>query len=401
MALLSVEEARSRILAGAVAKGAEAIDLLSADRRVLASDLAAFRTQPPFDVSAMDGYAVRAEDIRSFPAKLNVIGESAAGHGFHQKVRAGEAVRIFTGAPVPPGTDAIVIQEDTDQDGDVVIIRDCVPEAGHIRPRGFDFQDGQTLLTGGTVLTPRDITLAAAMGHGGLNVRSKPTVGLIATGDELVLPGDKTGPDQIVCSNPFGIAAIVERIGGSAHFLGIAKDNRADLAALCERGRDMDVLVTIGGASVGDHDIVAPVLQDMGMTLDFWRIAMRPGKPLMFGRLGETHVIGLPGNPVSSLICTWVFVVPLLSKLLGRTGHGLVTLPARLTTQLSANGPRAHYMRGISQPEPDGTVAVAPVRSQDSSLLSPLAQADVLIVRPPNDPERSPSETVAISRIDF
>ncbi len=401
MALLSVEEARSRILADVTATAVETVDLLSADRRVLTEDLAALRTQPPFDVSAMDGYAVRAADIKAFPARLKVIGESAAGHGFHINVDTGQAVRIFTGAPVPAGADAIVIQEDTERDGETVVVQECIPEAGHVRKRGFDFQDGQTLLSGRTVLTPRDITLAAAMGHGSLEVRRRPTVGLIATGDELVLPGQETGRDQIVCSNPFGIAAIVERIGAEAHFLGIAKDNRDDLAALCERGRDMDVLVTIGGASVGDHDIVAPVLQDMGMTLDFWRIAMRPGKPLMFGRLGKTHVIGLPGNPVSSLICTWIFIVPLIAKLLGRQDSGLTMKPARLSEAMSKNGPREHYMRGVSETLADGSLAVAPVRSQDSSLLSPLAQADVLIVRPPHDPERAIGDSVSISQIDF
>ena len=401
MAPLSVNEARSRILDDAVATEAETVELLSADRRVLAEDLKALRTQPPFDVSAMDGYAVRADDIKSFPSRLRVIGESAAGHGFHQEVESGQAVRIFTGAPVPAGTDTIIIQEDTTRDGDEVIINECVPEAGHIRQRGFDFQEGQPLITAGKMLTSRDITLAAAMEHASLHVHRKPTVGLIATGDELVLPGQPTGPDQIVCSNPFGIAAIVERAGGQAHFLGIAKDDRADLTALCERGRDMDVLVTIGGASVGDHDIVAPVLQDMGMSLDFWRIAMRPGKPLMFGRLAQTFVIGLPGNPVSSLICTWVFIVPLIMRLLGRADTALPSMSAKLSVPITANGPREHYMRGVARTEPDGTLSVAPVRSQDSSLLSPLAEADVLIVRPPLDPARAPGDQVSITRIDF
>ena len=401
MALLSVDEARTRILADAVATETETVELLAADRRVLAEDLEALRTQPPFDVSAMDGYAVRAEDISSFPSRLRVIGEAAAGHGFHQEVGRGQAVRIFTGAPVPAGTDAIVIQEDTARDGDEVSINECVPEAGHIRARGFDFQEGQSLIPAGTVLTSRDITLAAAMGHASLNVHRKPTVGLIATGDELVLPGQPTGPDQIVCSNPFGIAAIIERVGGQAHFLGIAKDDRADLTALCERGREMDVLVTIGGASVGDHDIVAPVLQEMGMSLDFWRIAMRPGKPLMFGRLDQTFVIGLPGNPVSSLICTWIFIVPLVLRMLGRRDTALPSMSARLSVPVTANGPREHYMRGVARTESDGTLSVSPVRSQDSSLLSPLAEADVLIVRPPLDPAREAGDHVVVTRIDF
>lgn len=400
MGLLSVDEARGRILDGVEPVTAETVDLFAAPGRVLASSVASLRTQPPFDVSAMDGYAVRGADVAQLPATLTVVGEAAAGNGYDGAVAAGEAVRIFTGAPVPPGADAIVIQENTERNAHSVIVRDGVPEAGHLRQRGIDFADGDALLDAGQRLTSRDVTLAAAMGHAGLSVRRRPSVAIVATGDELVLPDQPVGTDQIVCSNPFGIAAMVEGAGGKADFLGIAKDDRNDLAAHFKRARDMDVLVTVGGASVGDHDLVAPVLEDLGMSLDFWRIAMRPGKPLMFGRLGETLVIGLPGNPVSSLICTRIFVLPLIAALLGRPQETDRLLSARAAVAMAANGPRQHYMRAKSHDD-GGEWCVAPVASQDSSLLAPLAEADVLIVRPPHDPAVSAGDQVQVLRMDF
>ncbi len=401
MALISVDEARSRILAEATPVGTECVALMAADGRTLAAPLAALRTQPPFDASAMDGYAVRSGDVAALPACLKVIGEAAAGRGFRGQVEASEAVRIFTGAPVPAGADAIVIQEDTKREGDNVIVHSGAPDPGHVRQRGFDFIEGQKLICDGTCLTARDVTLAAAMGHAQLEVRRKPRVALIATGDELVLPGEICGEDQIVCSNPYGIAAMVRRAGGEPQFLGIARDDAAHLRGLCEQAAGAEILVTIGGASVGDHDIVAPVLKGMGMSLDFWRIAMRPGKPLMFGRLDHTLVIGLPGNPVSSLICTRVFIVPLIRALLGQTGTGDRTLTAPLAVDLPANGPRQHYMRAITQESENGVRAVAPVRSQDSSLLSPLATADVLIVRPAGDPAQPAGARVRVLDLDF
>ena len=401
--LLSVADALARILAGADPMETEAVGLLDADGRVLAGPWTARRTQPPFDVSAMDGFAIRAADAATLPAELRIIGEAAAGHGFRGAVAPGEAVRIFTGAPVPEGADAIVIQENTEFDGVTVRIAEGTPEAGHIRPTGFDFREGQSFFAAGHLLNSRDITLAAALGHASLDVHRRPRVAIVATGDELVLPGEPTGPDQIVCSNPYGVAAMVRRAGGDPVFLGIARDDRAHLAETVARGRDADVLVFIGGASVGDHDLVGPVLQDLGMALDFWRIGMRPGKPLMYGRLAHHHVLGLPGNPVSSMITTRIFLVPLLQALLGRKGIGAADAgrQAHLAVDLGPNGPREHYMRAVSRTGPDGTLTVTPVRSQDSSLLSLLAEADMLVVRPPNDPPRKTGDTVTVLPLDF
>lgn len=399
--LLSVTQARDAILAHAAASAVEHVALWNADRRVLASPLAATRTQPPFDVSAMDGFAVRQNDIGTLPSTLKLIGEAAAGHGFDRPVNAGEAVRIFTGAPVPKNTDAIVIQENTSFNDTSVTIVDGVPEPGHIRPRGFDFTEGQELITTPRRLNARDITLAAAMGHAELPVRVRPRVALLATGDELVLPGEKTGPDQIVCSNPFGIASIVRQAGGEPVFVGIAKDDRANLKSKLSQTADCDVTVAIGGASVGDHDLVGPVLQELGMRLDFWRIAMRPGKPLMYGRLDARHVLGLPGNPVSSMICARIFLVPLIHALLGLPAMSDVTQSGIAGSAMTANGPREHYMRATLGKADAGELIATPVRSQDSSLLSPLAEADALIVRPPNDPAKEAGDRIQVLPMDF
>lgn len=399
--LLTVAEARAAILAQAAPTAIRPIPLWDADDRILAEPLAATRTQPPFDVSAMDGFAVRTGDVADLPATLKLIGEAAAGHRFDGSVEPGEAVRIFTGAPVPSGADAIVIQENTEHDATQVIVKEGAPEAGHIRPRGFDFADGQSLLTAPRRLNARDITLAAAMGHATLPVRQRPRVALLATGDELVLPGEPTGPDQIVCSNPYGIASIVRRAGGEPIFLGIAKDDRDTLAAKLKESHDCDVTVAIGGASVGDHDLVGPVLKDLGMSLDFWRIAMRPGKPLMYGRLGARHVLGLPGNPVSSMICARIFLVPLIRALLGLAADTDTMHDAIAGSAMTANGPREHYMRATLVTGPEGNLVATPVRSQDSSLLSPLAEADALIVRPPNDAAISAGGPVQVLPLDF
>ncbi|MFT5510016.1 MAG: molybdopterin molybdotransferase [Hyphomicrobiaceae bacterium] len=398
---LSVADARAAILANAEPSSVEHVPLWEADDRVLASALSATRTQPPFDVSAMDGFAVRAGDVTTLPVTLKLIGEAAAGHGFERDVGSGEAVRIFTGAPVPNGADAIVIQENTEFDARSVTVVDGSPEPGHIRPQGFDFTDGEQLITAPRRLNARDITLAAAMGHAQLPVRRRPRVALLATGDELVLPGEPTGPDQIVCSNPFGIASIVRRAGGEPVFFGIAKDDRAELSRRFNDAADCDVTVAIGGASVGDHDLVGPVLQDLGMSLDFWKIAMRPGKPLMYGRLGARHMLGLPGNPVSSMICARIFSVPLIQALLGLTATSDQTRSAIAGRAMTANGPREHYMRATLSTGADGNLVATPVRSQDSSLLSPLAEADALIVRSPRDPAKAEGDTIQIVPMDF
>jgi len=401
MGPISVQEALARIVQDVDVVGTERVDLFAADNRVLAETVIARRTQPPFDVSAMDGFAVRAEDVARLPTTLKLVGQSAAGHGFGGKIQSGEAARIFTGAPLPEGANAVVIQENTEYDDTTVTVREGRPDTGHVRARGYDFSTGQDLIAAGRLLSSRDVTLAAAAGYPELAVRRRPVVALLATGDELVLPGETVGPDQIVCSNPYGIAALVRRAGGVARFLGIARDDRADLAEKCAQARDADVLLTIGGASVGDHDLVGPVLEDMGMTLDFWRIGMRPGKPLMFGRLDKLHVLGVPGNPVSSMICARIFLVPLLRAMLGLPDDGLNRMAAHAAVDLGANGDREHYMRATQSIAADGRILVIPVASQDSSLLGHLATADCLIVRPVRDPAKRAGEQVEIMPLDF
>jgi molybdopterin molybdotransferase len=401
MAPLAVEEALARVLAGVTPTEIERVPLMAARGRVLAEVLAAGHDQPPFDASSMDGYAVRAADVAALPASLAVVGEAAAGRGFAGGVNTGQAVRIFTGAPLPAGADLVVIQENTRRDGVQVVVEATSADGPFIRRRGFDFARGATLLTPPRRLTARDVALAAAMGHAALPVRRRPVVAILATGDELVLPGRAVGPDQIVCSNPFGVAAMVEDAGGEARFLGIARDDRADLARRFAEADGADVLVTIGGASKGDHDLVAPVLESRGVRLDFWNIAMRPGKPMMFALDGRRRVLGLPGNPVSALICTRVFLVPLLRSLVGLDAGPEKPEPALAAVAMEANGPRQHYARGLIERGADGSERVRPVRSQDSSLLSPLAAADCLIVRPSHAAEVPAGGPVGILRLDF
>lgn len=401
MALLSVDEALQRILDGVEPTEAEPVAIEHARGRVLAQPLQALVTQPPFDASAMDGYAVRAVDIAQLPATLAVIGEAGAGHPFPNTMDQGQAVRIFTGAPVPDGADAIVIQEDADRDGTRITVRDGKPETGHIRTKGYDFRAGDTLLAAGRRLGPREISLAAAMGHGEVSVRRRPTVAILSTGDELVPPGSRLGPGQITASNHLGVAALAEAAGAAPQQLGIARDTRADLDAHLARAHGADIIVTCGGASVGDHDLVGPVLQERGMTLAFWKIAMRPGKPLMFGHLGQSRVLGLPGNPVSSLICARLFLMPLIRALLGQPVRNDKPVQARLSVALEANGPRQHYMRATFQPGSDGLGLVAPVRSQDSSLLAPLAEADCLLIRAPRAPAAPAGSLVSILPLDI
>jgi molybdopterin molybdotransferase len=349
----------------------------------------------------MDGYAVRAADVARLPATLAVIGEAAAGHAFAGTVAAGQAVRIFTGAPLPAGADAVVIQENTERDGARVIVREGTPDRGHVRHAGFDFRVGEVLLQQGRRLGPREVALAAAMGHGTVPVHRAPRVAVISTGDELVAPGSRPGPGQIISSNHLGVAALAEAAGAEAELLGIARDTRESLEAHFARAEGADVIVTIGGASVGDHDLVGPVLEARGMALSFWKIAMRPGQPLMFGRLGPARVMGLPGNPVSSLVCTRVFLVPLLRALLGQRAIAERPIQASAGVALEANGPRQHYMRATSSPGSDGLAVVTPVRSQDSSLLAPLAEADCLLVRPPNAAAVTAGSLVSILPLDF
>jgi len=401
MALLPVADALRRILEGAEAGSAEEVDLIAASGRVLAEPIAAKFSQPPFDASAMDGYAVRGADVAELPAKLKVIGEAAAGHPFSGSIASGEAVRIFTGAPVPPGADAIVIQENTQRSGDSVTVRDGTPDPEHIRKHGSDFLAEQALLPAGLRLAARHVALAAAMGHGRLKVARKPVVAVLATGDELVEPGKTPAPGQIVASNGYGIAAMVEAAGAEARLLGIAADTMDSLEAKFAEAADADILITIGGASVGDHDLVGRAIDEAGGSMDFWKIAMRPGKPLMFARREAQRIIGLPGNPVSSLICTRVFVVPLVKKLLGLDEAQETAQTAQLTHALGKNGPRQHYMRATLSFGADGSRQVTAAPTQDSSFLSLLTASNCLIVRAPDAEELPTGGTVSVLPIDF
>ncbi len=399
---LSVAEALERVLADVAAIPAETVPIGQAMGRILAEPIVARLTQPPFNASAMDGYAVQSADLSVLPMRLSVVGQSAAGHPFPGRLEAGQAVRIFTGAPVPEGADTVVIQENTDAADGAVIIREGKTDLGlNIRPRGGDFSESDELLKAGRRLGARELTLAAAGGHGELNVRRRPVVAILATGDELVQPGKMPATGQIVCSNPLGVAALAAQAGAETRLLGIAKDTRESLAAHIEAARDADILITIGGASVGDHDLVGPVLEELGMSLAFWKIDMRPGKPLLFGRLGAQRVMGLPGNPVSALICARVFLVPLIREMLGLPRVEAAAVTAQLTEVVEANGPRQHYMRAILGLGEDGSHVVRPTRSQDSSLVRTLSDANALLVRPPNAPALDAGTQVPVLLLDF
>jgi len=395
MALLSVTEALDRVTRGLEPLGAERVPLERCHGRVLAENLAACLTQPPFDASAMDGFAVRGEDVAALPATLRLIGESAAGSGFHGEVGQGEAVRIFTGAPVPKGADTIVIQENADLAHGVVTIKEAAP-ARHIRPRGQDFREGEVLLREGVKLGSRELMLAAAMNHAELPVRRRPKVAILSTGDEVVPPGSDPGPDQIIASVSFGLAALVEAQGGEPMSLGIAKDTPESIITLTRAGSAADILVTIGGASVGERDLVSAALRSEGLELDFSKIAMRPGKPMLFGRMGSQRVLGLPGNPISALVCAFVFLVPMVHGLLGIDADKQGLVEAVLGQDLAANGPREHYMRGVSDRGADGERVVRSLPSQDSSLMADFARADCLIVLAPNAPALRRGERVRI-----
>ena len=402
MGLLAVQDALDRITADVAPLAAETAALANGGSRVLAADLAARLTQPPFDASSMDGYAVRADDVADVPVTLDIIGEAAAGHGLHSPLGSGQAARIFTGAPLPPGADAVVIQEVAEREGDRVTVRESVVAGEYVRPRGLDFTEGETLLSTGRRLAARDITLAAAMGHAEYSVRRMPEVAILATGDELVAPGAVPGADQIISSIPDGLAALVESAGGRARRLGIARDSLDSLGEHLQSAKSADVLVTIGGASVGAHDLVQTAVKRMGLTLDFWKIAMRPGKPLMFGRLGDLRVLGLPGNPVSALICGRVFLVPLIHALLGQEASMEMGHVGVLAEELEGNGPRQHYMRAMTRGRDRGGLAiVAPAASQDSSIMSLLSQSDCLIVRPPHAPALPAGAKVNLLTLDF
>jgi molybdopterin molybdotransferase len=385
MSLLSVEDATAQLLNGVEPLASESIGLDEALGRVLAAGLAATRTQPPFAASAMDGYSVRAADAASEGARLTVIGESRAGERYDGALGPGQAVRIFTGAPVPDGADAILIQENAARGGDTVTVTVPVSEGLHVRPAGLDFKKNERLLEAGLVLGSRSIALAASMNYSQLPVRRRPRVAILATGDELVPPGGDPGPDQIIASNSAGIAALVREAGGEPVDLGIAPDDVAAIGEAVHKAGNgaggADILTLIGGASVGDHDLVQEALVQRGMTLEFWRIAMRPGKPLMVGHLQAMRVLGLPGNPVSAMVCGHIFLKPLIRALLGLT-PGPVAQIAILGADMAANDRRQDYVRAQLTSE-DGRTVATPFKRQDSSMMATLARADALIMRPP------------------
>ena len=394
--MISVEEARSRVLALFSPLPAEEISLSQGLGRVLAEDLAARRTQPPFAVSAMDGYAVRAADLARVPASLKIIAEVPAGRGFEGALGPGEAARIFTGAPLPEGADTIVIQEDTRREEERVVVLSGTTPGRHIRAKGLDFAEGAVALSAGKRLTARDIGLAAAMNRPWLFVHRRPRVGILSTGDEIVMPGEPMGPYQIVSSNSLALAAFVEACGAVPISVGNAPDDPEALRRVAAATRGVDLLVTTGGVSVGDYDLVRPALAEDGFDLDFWQIAMRPGKPLMVGRYRGTPLLGLPGNPVSTLVCALIFLKPALQLLSGLVEAPAPALTARLATPLKANDRRQDYLRARFAHAADGTLEVFPFAIQDSSMMSVLAASDCLVVRAPHAPPAARGESVPI-----
>jgi molybdopterin molybdotransferase len=395
--MLSVEEAMQRIERAFSPLGAELVSLDQGLGRVLAEPLEARLTQPPADVSAMDGYAVRAADVETLPAKLRIAQRIAAGQPPSVPVGAGEAARIFTGAQVPPGADTIVIQENCDEADGHVTVREGERNPGqHIRKAGLDFATGDIALHSGRRLTARDIALAASMNHPWLKVARRPRVALLSTGDELVNPGDPIGPAQIIGSNGIGLAALVRAFGGEPINLGIARDTPEDLDRAIEAALGFDALVTSGGASVGEHDLVQSALTKRGMQLDFWKIAMRPGKPLMFGTLGPLRVLGLPGNPVSTVVTALLFLKPAIDRMLGVSGVDPERQVAVLGKDMPVNDTRQDYVRARLVTNAEGQRIATPFSPQDSSMLSLIARADCLIVRKPHAPAAKAGDTIDI-----
>jgi len=398
---MPVAQALALVLRDASPLATEAVPLARAHGRVLADDLAALRTQPPADVSAMDGYAVRAEDVAQTPASLKVIGEVAAGRPFAGTVGTGEAARIFTGGVLPRGADAVVIQEHTKRTDDAVVVAKPTGKGRNVRPMGLDFKAGTVLLRRGHRLSDRDLALAAAMNHPTVPVHRRPKLAVLATGDELVMPGTAPGPGEIVYSNGFATIALASREGCEIVDLGIAPDRLPETVAAirCARASGADILVTSGGASVGDYDLVQQALAGEGLALSFWKIAMRPGRPMLHGRLGPMHVLGLPGNPVSSYVCAYLFLVPLIRRLMGRTDIERVPEPAVLGTDLAENDERADYLRATLAAGPDGSQIATALPVQDSSMLAPLSAADCLLIRAPYAPAAKAGSPCAVLKL--
>jgi molybdopterin molybdotransferase len=397
--MISVEEARGRILDALLPTPAEIVALADGWNRVIAEDVTARLTQPPFDISAMDGYALRAAD-GLLHADLRVVGAAPAGHAFEGQVFPGEAIRLFTGSVVPTGADAILLQEDAKRDGDRVHVNEVAIAGRHIRRAGQDFAAGDVVIQSGRRMTARDIGLAAAANYPWLSVHRRPRVAILATGDEIAMPGEPIPPGGIVSSNSHALGALVRAAGGEAMILPVARDEQSAIGAVADAVAGMDMLVTTGGASVGDHDLVIAALQARGMTLDFWQIAMRPGKPLLFGQLGVTPVLGLPGNPVSAMVCAILFLLPALARLSGQPAAPPPVSTAFLGTSVKQNDRRADHLRATVRIDEIGRAVVTPFPVQDSGMLRRLASADALVLRPPNAPALPEGAEVGIIRLD-
>jgi molybdopterin molybdotransferase len=394
--MLTVRDAHARVIAAFSPLPAETVSVADAAGRVLASAPKARLTQPPSDLSAMDGYAVRAEDVPAAPTTLRLVGQAPAGGSYDHALKPGETVRIFTGGPLPKGADAIVIQEDTKADGDKITILEA-PRAGrHIRRAGLDFNAGDTPFKVGRTLTSRDVALAAAMNLPWLSVHRKPRVAILSTGDELVLPGEPVGRNQIVSSSGIAVAALMRAWGAEPTLFDIARDDAKLIQDHIAAGAQHDLLITLGGASVGDHDLVQGALKAQGFAMDFWRIAMRPGKPLMFAAKDRARVLGLPGNPVSTMVCSLLFVKPALERMLGQAGDMPTTKPAKLAIDVKQNDTREDYVRALTTRSADGGLTVEPHKIQDSSMLSVLAWSNALLIRPAHDPARKAGDVVQV-----
>lgn len=404
-ALLPVTEALQRILSTICITQKEEVALTASLGRVTAESIYSRRTQPPQSVSAMDGYAIRTADLSNPPSKLKRVGTAPAGSAYSKTLQPGETVRIFTGAPIPNGADAVVIQEnasaESEADGATVQINENPNIGQYIRPAGLDFKSGDCQIKSGSIMTARNIGLAAAMNVPWIAVRQKPKVAILATGDEIVRPGEPIGPHQIVSSNSYGLAALISASGGEPTILGVAKDKIEEIQNMVRGIRGFDLLITTGGASVGEHDLIQNALGiqsfgNKGLKVDFWRIAMRPGKPLIFGTLNEIPLLGLPGNPVSTFVCGLIFAQPAVKTMLGLNGYSQTTRFARINSSLPQNDRRQDYLRGELELNEKGEQIVLPFSHQDSSMLSCLAKADCLVVRPPFDPKKKPGDWVRI-----
>ena len=394
--MISVDDAINRITCSVERLQSEVVHLAESHGRILAKDVKAPTSHPPFNVSSMDGYAIKSKDTGKVPTILKKIGEVPAGDQFSGILKAGEAIRLFTGSRIPDGADTVVIQENTKSDGDNVKILKKSVVGDYIRLAGLDYNLGDVTLKAGQFLTPRAIGLLASMNCPWVHVRRKPRIAILATGNEIVMPGETLGPNQIISANTHALAAAVKSYGGEAINLGVARDDTTAIRTLAEKSKSSDILITTGGASVGDYDLVQTALGEIGLELDFWKIAMRPGKPLIFGKIGNTHFFGLPGNPVSALVCALIFIRPAVLRMLSYEKLSPTLLRVPISQPLGENDERQDYLRATLQQRKDQKHEVTPFTVQDSSMLSCLTHSNCLIVRPPFDPPISAGSLVNV-----